>query len=101
MPSSGEGDFLLGEHFDFVPHNVNAPETRSQHCARLLRPTRYLRGNFPPTLVVVNPALVFEFPFREILTIYRTIYFSGALEFHHFYSLLKVFRRTKKNLLTT
>ena len=29
VPSFGQGDFLLGKHFDFVPHNIDAPGTMS------------------------------------------------------------------------
>lgn len=29
VPSFGQGDFLLGKHFDFVPYNINAPGTMS------------------------------------------------------------------------
>ena len=49
MPSFGQGDFLLGKHFDFVPHNIDAPGMMSHKVIVTETNSVTFMGDFQPS----------------------------------------------------
>ena len=71
VPSFGQGDFLLGKHFDFVPHNIDASGTMS-HRLLSLRPIQLpLWGTFNPQNTTMDPILFLSLFFGATLIIYK------------------------------